>query len=128
MIHRRDFSNPPDVVAYPRDEDEIRAVLDWCGASDLAAIPYGGGSSVVGGVNPPTDERYRGTVTIDLKDTVGAGPAILKSESYNFHRLDLTRQVGFAVTSLAAQGGQRLPSYFNIHRGNPILRLASILL
>src|SRR5450830_939601 len=67
MIHRRDFSNPPDVIAYPRDENEIRAVLDWCGANDLAAIPFGGGSSVVGGVNPPTDERYRGTVTIDLK-------------------------------------------------------------
>jgi len=67
MIHRRDFSNPPDAVAYPRDEGEIRAVLDWCGANDLAAIPYGGGSSVVGGVNPPVDERYRGAVTIDLK-------------------------------------------------------------
>src|SRR5580704_15179322 len=67
MIHRRDFSNPPDAIAYPRDEADIRAVLDWCGANDLAAIPFGGGSSVVGGVNPPTDERYRGTVTIDLK-------------------------------------------------------------
>jgi len=67
MILRRDFSNPPDAVAYPRDEDEIRAILDWCGGNDLAAIPFGGGSSVVGGVNPPTDERYRGTVTIDLK-------------------------------------------------------------
>jgi alkyldihydroxyacetonephosphate synthase len=52
MILRHDFSNPPDVVAYPRSEDDIRAVLDWCGANDLAAIPYGGGSSVVGGVKP----------------------------------------------------------------------------
>jgi alkyldihydroxyacetonephosphate synthase len=67
MIHQRDFSNPPDVVAYPRSEDDIRAVLDWCGDNELAAIPYGGGSSVVGGVNPPTEGRYRGTVTIDLK-------------------------------------------------------------
>ncbi len=67
MIHRRDFSNPPDLVAYPRDETEIAALLDWCGANDLAAIPFGGGSSVVGGVNPPTDARYRGAITIDLK-------------------------------------------------------------
>jgi hypothetical protein len=29
---------------------------------------------------------------------VGVGPVILKSETYNFHRLDLTRQVGFVVT------------------------------
>lgn len=67
MIHRRDFSNPPDVVAYPRDEQEVAAILDWAGANGMAAIPFGGGSSVVGGVNPPRDDRYRGVVTIDLK-------------------------------------------------------------
>lgn len=67
MIHRRDFSNPPDVVAYPRDEGEVAAILDWAGANGMAAIPFGGGSSVVGGVNPPRDDRYRGVVTIDLK-------------------------------------------------------------
>jgi alkyldihydroxyacetonephosphate synthase len=66
MIHQHDFTNPPDAVAYVRDEADIQAVLDWCGSSDLAAVPFGGGSSVVGGVNPPTDDRYRGTVTIDL--------------------------------------------------------------
>ncbi|MDP6830364.1 MAG: FAD-binding protein, partial [Alphaproteobacteria bacterium] len=66
MIHDRDFSNPPDAVAYVRDEADIQAVLDWCGANDLAAVPFGGGSSVVGGVNPPSDGRYRGTVTINL--------------------------------------------------------------
>jgi alkyldihydroxyacetonephosphate synthase len=66
MIHRRDFANPPDVVAYPRDEKDIGALLDWCGDNEIAAIPFGGGSSVVGGVNPPADERYRGTLTIDL--------------------------------------------------------------
>jgi alkyldihydroxyacetonephosphate synthase len=67
MIHRRDFANPPDVVAYPSNELEIQALLDWCGENDVAAIPFGGGSSVVGGVNPRVDERYRGTVTVDLK-------------------------------------------------------------
>jgi len=67
MIHLHDFSNPPDVVAYPRDDNDIRALLDWCGENNVAAIPFGGGSSVVGGVTPPRDERYRGAVTIDLK-------------------------------------------------------------
>jgi len=67
MILRRDFANPPDAVAYPRDEAAISALLNWCGENDVAAIPFGGGSSVVGGVNPPADERYRGTLTIDLK-------------------------------------------------------------
>ncbi len=68
MIHRRDFSNPPDAVAYPRDEAHIRALLDWCGENDVAVVPFGGGSSVVGGVNPPSDGRHRGTLTIDLKE------------------------------------------------------------
>jgi alkyldihydroxyacetonephosphate synthase len=67
MIHRRDFSNPPDVVALPRDESEVAAVLDWCGANGYAAVPFGGGSSVTGGVNHTRDERFRGLVTIDLR-------------------------------------------------------------
>jgi alkyldihydroxyacetonephosphate synthase len=37
-------------VAYPRDEAEVAAVLDWCAGARIACIPYGGGSSVVGGV------------------------------------------------------------------------------
>ncbi len=67
MIHRRDFSNPPDVVALPRDEADIAAVLDWCGSNGYAAVPFGGGSSVTGGVNHTRDERYKGLVTIDLR-------------------------------------------------------------
>lgn len=67
MIHRRDFSNPPDVVALPRDEAEVAAVLDWCGDKGYAAVPFGGGSSVTGGVNHTRDERYKGLVTIDLR-------------------------------------------------------------
>ena len=60
----REFPNPTDVVAYPRNEQEVAAVLEWCSTSGYAAIPYGGGSSVVGGVEPP--EGFDGVVTIDL--------------------------------------------------------------
>jgi alkyldihydroxyacetonephosphate synthase len=63
---RRDFSNPPDVVARPGSEAEVAAVLDWCSSARAVAIPYGGGSSVVGGVEPPSDDRYSGAVSIDL--------------------------------------------------------------
>ena len=49
----RDFRNPPDLVALPRDENDITALLDWCTGERIAAVPYGGGSSVVGGVEPP---------------------------------------------------------------------------
>jgi alkyldihydroxyacetonephosphate synthase len=64
--HRRDYSNPPDVVAFPRDERDVVAVLDWCDSARAVAIPYGGGSSVVGGVEPPRGGAYAGAVSIDL--------------------------------------------------------------
>ncbi|MEK7806239.1 MAG: FAD-binding oxidoreductase [Chloroflexota bacterium] len=60
----REFPNPPDVVARPRNEQEVVALLDWCSKSGYAAVPYGGGSSTVGGVEPP--ESSDGVVTIDL--------------------------------------------------------------
>ena len=47
-----DYSNAPDVVAYPRTEEEIVAVLDWAGGAQASVTPFGGGSSVVGGVEP----------------------------------------------------------------------------
>jgi alkyldihydroxyacetonephosphate synthase len=62
----RDFSNPPDLVAYPRSEADVVALLDWASSARVAALPYGGGSSVVGGVEPPRGGDYRGAVSIDL--------------------------------------------------------------
>ena len=61
------FENPPDVVAHPRTEDEVRAVLDWALSAGAAVIPFGGGTSVVGGVELPRAERYAGVVTVDMK-------------------------------------------------------------
>jgi len=65
---RRDFSRPPDVVAFPSDESGLVAILDWCASIGAAAIPYGGGSSVVGGVECDVGDDSRGVVTIDLRD------------------------------------------------------------
>ncbi len=63
---RREFTHPPDIVARPRNETEITALLDWCDQAKAIAIPYGGGSSVVGGIEPPRDDE-RPVVTIDLE-------------------------------------------------------------
>jgi alkyldihydroxyacetonephosphate synthase len=63
---RRYFPNPPDVVAFPRTEQEVVRVLEWCDGAGLTAIPYGGGSSVVGGLEPPAGANARGAVSIDL--------------------------------------------------------------
>lgn len=60
------LDNPPDVVAHPNTEAEVEAVLDWCGSEGLAAIPFGGGSSVTGGVEARVGDGYPGVVSIDL--------------------------------------------------------------
>ena len=64
---RGEFENAPDLVAYPADEGDVERVLAWCSEDGIAAIPYGGGTSVVGGVEPAVGEGYRGAVTIDLR-------------------------------------------------------------
>ncbi len=61
-----DFSPAPDFVALPRDEAEVVACLDWCSDARVAAIPYGGGSSVVGGVEARVGDGYAGAACIDL--------------------------------------------------------------
>jgi alkyldihydroxyacetonephosphate synthase len=64
---RGHFAEPPDFVARPREEAEIERVLEWCAAHNVAAIPYGGGTSVVGGVRPAVAPSYNGAVSIDLR-------------------------------------------------------------
>lgn len=61
------FPNPPDVVAFPRTEADIVHLLEWCDTAGNVVIPYGGGSSVVGGVEAPKNEA-RGIVSIDLRE------------------------------------------------------------
>jgi len=65
--YARDFAPAPDWVAFPRTEADVSALLDWCGSERIAAIPYGGGSSVVRGVEADVGERYAGAVSIDMQ-------------------------------------------------------------
>lgn len=62
---RGEFPHPPDLVARPRDEAQLTEVLDWAVGAGAAVIPYGGGTSVVGGVEPEVDGRFTAAVTID---------------------------------------------------------------
>ncbi|GAA1535053.1 FAD-binding oxidoreductase [Nocardioides humi] len=58
-----DLAHVPDLVVRPRTEQDVVDVLDWCTTTATPVIPYGGGSSVVGGVEP----RFDGpAVTLDL--------------------------------------------------------------
>jgi alkyldihydroxyacetonephosphate synthase len=61
------YDHVPDLVARPRGEREIEDVLEWAGAANAAVVPYGGGTSVVGGVEPRVPDRFDGVVTVDLQ-------------------------------------------------------------
>ncbi len=50
VARRRDEVVAPDAVVLPRSADEIAGLLRWCEAQNVAAVAFGGGTSVVGGL------------------------------------------------------------------------------
>ena len=64
-IFDNNYANPPDVVAFVRDENDIMDVMDWAVGANAAVIPFGGGTSVTGGVEPVVGDNYDAVITID---------------------------------------------------------------
>ena len=62
---RLDLEHPPDWVVRPEAEQDVVNVLDWAADARVAVVPYGGGSSVVGGVEYRGDE-HPACVSLDL--------------------------------------------------------------
>ncbi|MFD4950633.1 FAD-binding oxidoreductase [Streptomyces sp. NPDC058451] len=63
-IRDGDVTDVPAAVVLPAGHDDVLAVLRACAAHGLALVPFGGGTSVVGGLAP---ERRRPFVTLDLR-------------------------------------------------------------
>jgi alkyldihydroxyacetonephosphate synthase len=61
-----DASHAPDAVVEPGSADQVRAVLAACEEARVAVVPFGGGTSVVGGVEPLSD-GFDGAVALDLR-------------------------------------------------------------
>jgi alkyldihydroxyacetonephosphate synthase len=62
------YDNAPDLVAFPRSEAELASVIDWAGGAQASVIPFGAGSSVVGGVEPRIDRTlYKAAISLDLR-------------------------------------------------------------
>ena len=67
-IRRGQVANPTDAVARPQTEEQVTALVDLAARERIAVIPFGGGTSVVGGVEP----AGRGPVlTLDLAALAG---------------------------------------------------------
>ncbi|CAN5482898.1 FAD-binding oxidoreductase [soil metagenome] len=61
------FENVPDLVAYPSSAEDVDTVLNWAADEGAAVIPFCGGTSVVGGVEPRLPGAYPGVVTLDMR-------------------------------------------------------------
>jgi alkyldihydroxyacetonephosphate synthase len=64
-LRRGEVDRFPEVVVYPADEGGVAAVLRVAGEVGLAAVPFGGGSSVVGGVEPRSGPGQQGALALD---------------------------------------------------------------
>ncbi|MCR7603932.1 FAD-binding oxidoreductase, partial [Pseudomonas aeruginosa] len=60
-----DFGVYPDAVAYPETAEQIRELLALADSRDLQLIPYGGGTSVAGHINPQASRRPVLTVSLE---------------------------------------------------------------
>lgn len=61
------FPNPPDYVAFPKTENDIVELMAFAKKNKISLVPFGGGSSVVGGVEGTTNEQYQGFITVNMK-------------------------------------------------------------
>ncbi len=60
-----DGADSPDAVVRPVSHEEVAAVLDWCVQRHVAVVPFGGGTSVVGGLVAQR-AGYAGVISLDL--------------------------------------------------------------
>jgi len=66
-MRMRQVPHPPDLVAFPKSRQDVVDILDWAASANLAAIPFGGGSSVAGGVEADVGDSYAGAVVVDIQ-------------------------------------------------------------
>lgn len=87
-MHSGEFKVFPDGVAMPKTTKEVEKLLALAKEHDLVVIPYGGGTSVAGHINPPEDPRPVLTIAMNKMDQL----------------LDLDRQSQIATFGAGAQG------------------------
>jgi len=74
----RQVPHPPDLVAFPRNQQDVSDLLDWASRANVAAIPFGGGSSVAGGIEPGRWSSISSTSIACSRSTARAAPPASK--------------------------------------------------
>ncbi|MBV9061697.1 MAG: FAD-binding oxidoreductase [Alphaproteobacteria bacterium] len=62
-----DLSEAPDAVVYPRSSEDVLKLLAFASERSAAVVPYGGGTSVVGGVTPHRGQ-HRAVISVDIAE------------------------------------------------------------
>jgi alkyldihydroxyacetonephosphate synthase len=83
----------PDAVVYPSSHEQVRAVLEQCARASIAVVPFGGGTSVVGGVAPLRGE-HGAVVALDMR---------LMGQVVDLDRESLTVTVGAGMRAPALE-------------------------
>jgi alkyldihydroxyacetonephosphate synthase len=62
------FDGAPDAVVFPKTENDVINILEFSEKKNIAVVCYGGGSSVVGGVEMDSDykQNYSGWISLDM--------------------------------------------------------------
>jgi alkyldihydroxyacetonephosphate synthase len=81
------FDHPPDVVVHPRNEDELALTLEWALPIGAAVIPFGGGTSVVGGWIATGASRHFATLYTHIDDLVESVRALTPAGVWESRRL-----------------------------------------
>ena len=68
LLRRKDpgVQDAPDAVLLPGDENEVAEILHFCSRESIAVVPFGGGTSVVGGLDPVRGQ-FNAVVSLDLR-------------------------------------------------------------
>jgi alkyldihydroxyacetonephosphate synthase len=68
LLRRKDsgVQDAPDAVLLPGSDDEIAEILRYCSQHGIAVVPFGGGTSVVGGLDPIRGD-FAAVVSLDLR-------------------------------------------------------------
>ena len=68
LLRRKDsgVQDAPDAVLLPGSEDAIAAILRYCADHSIAIVPFGGGTSVVGGLDPIRGD-FKAVISLDLR-------------------------------------------------------------
>ena len=65
LRQERRVDDAPDAVAYPEREEQVQALVAFAQENAIALIPFGGGTSVVGGVEALRKEGQAGLLVLD---------------------------------------------------------------